>query len=85
MAEVVMPNGLAVEVAGLSKGCPKRAVYVLSIGRDLFGTPFVQREYGNVSKEKAVRISYVSSDDEARALAARLLKGARTRGYERDG
>ena len=73
------------EVEALSCGCPKRRVYVVSIGKDLFGCPFVKREYGHVSKSKTVRISYFSSEDGAKSAAKRLIKAAKRRGYELDG
>lgn len=72
-----------VEIASLSMGCPPRRSYILSIGRDLFGVPFVQREYGyTCGGKRSIRTTSVDSDEMADRMAKQLIKGAKRRGYE---
>lgn len=74
---------MTVEVASLSVGCPPRRTYILSMGTDLFGEPFVKREYGYTGGGRRVtRTTSFATLADAEAAAKRLVKSAKRRGYE---
>jgi hypothetical protein len=71
------------EMASLSQGRPPRRTYILSIGKDLFGMPFVQREFGyTCGGNRTVKVVTLTTEEDVQATARRLIKAAKRRGYE---
>ena len=58
-----------------------RRQYMVSVGRDLFGTPVVVCRWGRIGQARRMRTHVCASIDAAEALAADVVARRRRRGY----
>ena len=62
-----------------------RRQYMVSVGRDLFGTPVVVCRWGRIGQAGRMRTHVCASIDAAEALAADVVARRRRRGYSSSG